>query len=341
MSTAISPPSHSSTPKSSCLLAQDPDPHVSDIGLRVAALFIILVSSMLGAMLPVLLARHAQARSEIRKVSRGCFAKHFGSGIILGTAFLHLLAPGIEALGNPCVSPGWRNYPYALGLCLVSILSIFVIEVVSMSYGRRRTSNEGQSDCVNSPVLDLCIAESSAELERVGEDSSRTASSGHAVVTVISVAILEFGAILHSVLIGLTLAVSIKFKVLFAVLVTHQVFEGLGIGSRLASMHVPARYAHLPVVGAVVFGLSTPLGMAVGLAMHTTYNSDDPGALLVSGVLDSLSSGILMYTALVELLGREILSNDELMTGHVKQLVLAVLWVILGCGIMGLLGKWV
>jgi hypothetical protein len=78
------------------------------------------------------------------------------------------------------------------------------------------------------------------------------------------------------------------------------VFEGLGIGSRLATVSLPARYAHLPIVGAVVFGMSTPLGMAVGLAMHASYNADDPGALVVSGVLDSLSAGILLYTALVE-----------------------------------------
>jgi hypothetical protein len=60
----------------------------------------------------------------------------------------------------------------------------------------------------------------------------------HICPNVIGIAILEFGAILHrcafgidegfaniisiSVLIGLTLAVDVKFKVLFAVLVTHR-----------------------------------------------------------------------------------------------------------------------
>ncbi|KAJ7305565.1 Zinc/iron permease [Mycena albidolilacea] len=308
------------------------------MALRVAGLFIILVSSTLGALLPVLLARHAQSHSGITKVPRGWlnFAKHFGSGIILGTAFIHLLAPGIEALGNPCLSPGWHKYPFAFGLCLSSILGIFVVEIVSMSYGaRRRTKAE---DCNNSPDRDLYVAGSAAE---AGSNSQATTDPASAYTSVIGLAILEFGAILHSVLIGLTLAVDIKFKVLFAVLVTHQVFEGLGIGSRLATVSLPARYAHLPIVGAVVFGMSTPLGMAVGLAMHASYNADDPGALVVSGVLDSLSAGILLYTALVELLGREILFNEELMNGPVKHLGAAVLWVLLGCCVMGLLGKWV
>ncbi|KAF8214672.1 Zinc/iron permease [Mycena galopus ATCC 62051] len=315
MSTASAAASPFLTQQLGCLLAEDEQSHVSDLALRVAALFIILVGSMLGALSPVLLTRHAEARSGIHK---------------LGTAFIHLLAPGIEALGNPCLSPGWHEYPYALGLCLSSIMGIFIIEVVSVSFGVQQRGKA--EDCTTSPNQDLDMAESAAEARE---------ANNHPCASVIGIAILEFGAILHSVLIGLTLAVAPKFKVLFTVLVTHQVFEGLGIGSRLASVRFSARYSHLPIVGAVVFGCSTPLGMAVGLAMHATYNTDDPGALVVSGILDSLSSGILMHTALVELLGREILFNEELVNGPAKQLVLAVGWVLLGCGVMALLGKWV
>lgn len=51
---------------------------------------------------------------------------------------------------------------------------------------------------------------------------------------IVGVAILEFGVVLHSVFVGLTLAVDPNFKVLFVVLVFHQTFEGLGVGSRLA-----------------------------------------------------------------------------------------------------------
>ncbi|KAF7369732.1 Zinc-regulated transporter 1 [Mycena venus] len=321
-----------------CLFTGDSRSHLSYLGLRVAALFIILVSSTLGALLPVLLARRAQADSD--KVPRAWlnFAKHFGSGIILGTAFIHLLAPGIEALGNPCLPPRWRKYPYALGLCLSSILGIFVIEILTVKYGARwRTKID---DRIDTPNLNLYMVEPAAGAGSAEEVSGQNAPS-HTHASLMGLAILEFGAILHSVLIGLTLAVDVKFKVLFAVLVTHQVFEGLGIGSRLASIHVPARYTRLPIIGAVVFGLSTPVGMAIGLAMHATYKADDPGALVISGVLDSLSAGILMYTALVELLGRDVLFNQELMGGPVKHLVAAVLWVLLGCCVMGLLGKWV
>ncbi|KAJ7161144.1 ZIP-like iron-zinc transporter [Mycena filopes] len=310
--------------------------------LRIAALFIILVGSTLGALLPVLLSRRAQAQSHYgaaRNVPLAWldFAKHFGSGIILGTAFIHLLAPGIEALSNPCLPPGWQKYPYALGLCLSSILAIFIVEIVTVRYGaRQRSKGDVQLGVPAEHGRETELAESNNPAIQAAAEGNH-----HIFANIIGLAILEFGAILHSVLIGLTLAVDPKFKVLFAVLVTHQVFEGLGIGSRLATVRFPPRYAHLPILGAVIFGLSTPLGIAVGLAMRARYNADDPGALVISGVLDSLSAGILMYTALVELLGREILFNEELMQGPGLKLSLAVLWVFLGCCVMALLGKWV
>lgn len=90
------------------------------------------------------------------------------------------------------------------------------------------------------------------------------------------------------------------FKVLFAVLVFHQTFEGLGIGARLAYLKLADRYNYIPFVAAIVYGLSTPLGIAIGLGVRTSYNPGSTTASIVSGVMDSLSAGILIYTGLVE-----------------------------------------
>jgi zinc transporter 1/2/3 len=77
-------------------------------------------------------------------------------------------------------------------------------------------------------------------------------------------------------------------------------FEGLGLGSRLASMKLPTQYNYVPICAAFLYGLTTPVGIAVGLGVHTTYNPDSTTASIVSGVLDALSAGILIYTGLVE-----------------------------------------
>jgi zinc transporter 1/2/3 len=78
---------------------------------------------------------------------------------------------------------------------------------------------------------------------------------------IVAVIILEFGVIFHSVIIGLTLAVDPAFKVLFIVILFHQMFEGLGLGTRLAALKLPPSYRWTPLVGAIVYGLTTPIGL--------------------------------------------------------------------------------
>lgn len=79
-----------------------------------------------------------------------------------------------------------------------------------------------------------------------------------------------------------------------------ETFEGLGIGSRLAYLDLPQRFHWVPVTGAILYGLTTPIGLAIGLGVRQSYNPGSTTASIVSGVLDSLSAGVLMYTGLVE-----------------------------------------
>ena len=61
-----------------------------------------------------------------------------------------------------------------------------------------------------------------------GHDHSHAQGHGvlddSAVAQIIGIFVLEFGVVLHSILIGLTLAVDEDFKVLFVVLVFHRKF---------------------------------------------------------------------------------------------------------------------
>lgn len=131
---------------------------------------------------------------------------------------------------------------------------------------------------------------------------------------IIGVAILEFGVLLHSFVIGLTLAVVERFPTLFVVITLHrrsscfllpdvsqlttstEMFEGLGLGARLASLNLPRRLGWVPVAAALLFSMITPAGLAIGLAFRKTYSAESPVALIVSGILDSLSAGVLLVS---------------------------------------------
>ncbi|KAJ2968319.1 hypothetical protein NUW58_g10248 [Xylaria curta] len=98
------------------------------IGLRISSIFVILVGSLLGAVVPIILARRAKM-----KVNNTAFfiAKYFGSGVIIGTAFLHLLSPAFEALNSPCLPDGpFKEYDFAAAICLIAVLVMFTVELL-------------------------------------------------------------------------------------------------------------------------------------------------------------------------------------------------------------------
>ena len=152
--------------------------------------------------------------------------------------------------------------------------------------------------------------------------------------------ILEFGVIFHSVIIGLTLATAgHEFAALYPVIVFHQSFEGLGIGARLSAIPFPRRLRWMPWALCSAYGLTTPIAIAVGLGVRTTYNAGSFTANVVSGVLDSTSAGILLYTGFVELIARDFLFNPDRPDDD-RKLAFMVVTLFLGAGIMALLGKW-
>ncbi|KAK0446900.1 ZIP zinc transporter-domain-containing protein [Armillaria borealis] len=257
-----------------------------------------------------------------------------------------------------CLADGWRAYPYALALCMLSIVFIFILELIAFRWGTKKLAKIGMrhdahghqagSYAAHGPEGNLAhqiegnadesklrISDSELDIE-----DQRHRALDSAMTQIIGVAILEFGVNLHSVFVGLTLAVDPDFKVLFVVLIFHQTFEGLGVGSRLAYLDLPPKYRWTPYAGAALYGLTTPIGIAAGLGVRTTYNPGSTTASIVSGTLDAFSSGILIYTGLVELLAHEFLFNKEMMTSSNGKLAYAIGCMLAGCGIMALLGRW-
>lgn len=150
---------------------------------------------------------------------------------------------------------------------------------------------------------------------------------------------LEFGVLFHSVMIGLDLGSSDEYSTLYIVLVFHQAFEGLGIGSRLATIPFPADRRWVPWVCCVAYGLTTPIAIAIGLGVRESYQGNSYTALIVSGVLDAISTGILLYTGFVELLARDFIFNPR-RTKKLWYMSLQLFVFLWGAGLMALLGKW-
>ncbi|KAF8859412.1 ZIP zinc/iron transport family [Acephala macrosclerotiorum] len=371
-----------------CALAASENEYNGNLGARVSAIFVIGFVSSAATFFPVLAARVRWLRVNIYVY---LFARYFGAGVIVATAFIHLLDPAYSEIGpQTCVgmTGGWADYAWCPGIVLTSVMIIFLMDFGAEQYVDRKyglahgpnvenliTDQPGQTEGTidqnykpNSRSLthqqlhsgdqDQAMHDQIAAAQEAKDISTKNAdNSGDSVEKgktpsayeieemsfrqqIAAFLILEFGVIFHSVIIGLNLgSTGSEFATLYPVLVFHQSFEGLGIGARMSAIPFPKRLSWLPWLLCSVYGLTTPIAIAIGLGLRTTYNAGSFTANVVSGTLDAISAGILIYTGLVELLARDFLFNPDL-TRSRNRLIFMVVCVFLGAGVMALLGKW-
>jgi zinc transporter 1/2/3 len=351
-----------------CALATSANEYNGQFGARISALFVIMIVSTCATFFPVTAKRVPRMHIPLYVY---LFARYFGAGVIVATAFIHLLDPAYSEIGpQTCVgmTGGWAVYSWCPAIVLTSVMIIFLFDFgaeryVEIKYGVQSEADiqeavTGQGDRGASarsivegrtehhdrnPSTDIGGLPKAATYEQkfteeFSEDdaAARERSFRQQIAAFL---ILEFGVIFHSVIIGLNLGVvGSEFSTLYPVLVFHQSFEGLGIGARMSAIPFKSR-SWLPWILCAAYGLTTPIAIAIGLGLRTKYNPGSYTANVVSGVLDSMSAGVLIYTGLVELLARDFLFNP-LRTKDNKRLTFMMVCVVLGAGIMALLGKW-
>lgn len=369
----------------------------SNWGLRVSSILVIFLGSALGALVPIWLARSSKLR-----IPQLCFfvAKYFGTGVIMATAFMHLLSPASESLREECLRGILGTYDWAMAICLITIMVMFLIEILiscfdlgfGSSHGHghshghslppamsdsaplrsinsRRlqelgmatpppgSSTDGSSPTITSesidtpgcggkhhiPVLPNEISYPPGGEDHLGHRRDHIEGDEHPnyATQMTAIFILEFGVIFHSVFIGLALAVADNFVVLYIVLVFHQTFEGLALGSRLGTATWPSGSRRWTPYGlGMLYAISTPLAIAIGLVTSQSISMKASTSLIVNGVFDAVSGGILMYTGLVELLAHEFMFNPEMRKAGLGMQLFAFTCVSFGVVLMAILAKW-
>ncbi|CEL10667.1 Putative Membrane zinc transporter [Aspergillus calidoustus] len=330
------------------------------MGLRVSSIFVIMAGSMTAALFPVLVMRSKTVGAKWERIAQRTFfiAKYFGSGVIIATAFIHLLAPAEEALRDDCLAGSISKYPWVEGIILMTIVAMFLVESMIMRHSSLDSSQ--QNEIVDNG--DRCFGDvdtsggwNQAKRHALMDENLRhpqqyqdtemargnLAFADDYAGQLVGVFVLEFGIIFHSIFIGLTLAVAgSEFDTLYIVLTFHQTFEGLGLGSRLAMIPWPSSRRWTPYVLAIAYGLTTPIAVAVGLGVRNTYPPSARSTLIVNGVFDAISAGILIYTGLIELIARDFLFSSFMRRAPLCTVWSAILLLCLGAGLMALLGRW-
>ncbi|KAI9148036.1 ZIP zinc/iron transporter [Paramyrothecium foliicola] len=349
---------------------------LSHQGLRIASIFIILVASLFGALMPVFLAR--QQKMHVPKLTF-FICKYVGTGVIIATAWMHLLEPAADNLGDPCLEPQLGDYPWAFAIGLMTVMVMFFVEMLALrlsddsdahdhDHGSAFGSEGHPAKESKTSRLVGNAADGANSEQGYGSPVHRSAShslpgrpddvsyppggedhfahaheheEGDSYSTLASqltaIFILEFGVVFHSVFIGLTLGTTDEVVILLIVLVFHQMFEGLGLGSRLATVPWPKSKQWMPYLLGLLFAISTPVGIAAGMGARPNNANTQK---LVNGIFDAISSGILMYTGLVELLAHEFMFNPHMRKAPIKIILFAFACVAFGVAVMALLAKW-
>lgn len=104
----------------------------------------------------------------------------------------------------------------------------------------------------------------------------------------LNITLLEGGILFHSIFVGITISLTIDgFIILLVAILFHQMFEGLGLGSRIAEVPYP-KGSIRPWILVLAFGTTAPIGQAIGLAARGSYDPNSAFGLIIVGVFNAL-----------------------------------------------------
>lgn len=113
-----------------------------NLPFHVGGLFIILFVSGTACAFPILVIKFPRLRIPASFLFS---AKHFGTGVLIATAFVHLLPTAFLSLSDPCLSSFWtEDYQAAPGAIMLA--SIFFVTIIEMIFSPGRHccgGNEG------------------------------------------------------------------------------------------------------------------------------------------------------------------------------------------------------
>nr|ADF43066.1 zinc transporter protein [Ammopiptanthus nanus] len=304
---------------------------------KVAALASILVASAIGVSIPMLGKTFPALRPE-----KDFFfiIKAFAAGVILSTGFIHVLPDAFDKLTSPRLSDHpWGDLPFTGFVAMISAIGTLMVDSLATAYFNKSHFKD----------KDQVVADEE-KVEQVHGDHLHLhthATHGHAHGSIPSTdllrhrvisQVLEIGIVVHSVIIGISLGASESPKTirpLIAALTFHQFFEGMGLGGCIYQAKFKIKAV---IIMALFFSLTTPVGIAIGLAITGAYDENSPTALIVEGILNAASAGILIYMSLVDLLAADFMNSRIQGSGRLQ--FGASVSLLLGAGCMSLLAKW-
>nr|GMC78769.1 fe(2+) transport protein 1-like [Ipomoea batatas] len=293
--------------------------------LKIIAIAAILVSSMVGVCAPMFSKMIPAVKPD---TDLFVLIKAFASGVILATGYMHVMPDSFNCLRSACLpEKPWKKFPFTTFVDMLSAVLTLMVDSFAMSFYKKHK-------------LD-CSARETVSQQQDSHHAAPVDGRGPTQLLryrVVAQAVLEMGIIVHSVVIGLSLGASenpCTIRPLVAALCFHQLFEGMGLGGCI----LQAEYGLATrAIMAFFFSATTPFGIVMGIGVSNVYSDNSPTALIVVGLLNACSAGLLNYMALVDLLASDFMGNK--LQKNMKLQTWAYVAVLLGAGGMSVMALW-
>ncbi|PVH14734.1 uncharacterized protein CXQ87_002881 [Candidozyma duobushaemuli] len=317
-----------------------------NIPLRIGLIFAILAGDFIGVYAPLIVKRWFSDHMDGILVT---LFRQFGTGVVLSTALVHLLTHAQMLFESDCLHTDYEAT--ATSIAMAGIFIAFCIEfflgrwlqsrinTLKAASGIAGSEEEGRSSDDEKDKING--KSSNDDHDHDHEEHGHHHLDAVAKQDKVAVGLLEAGIVFHSVLIGITLVVNPddngSFITLFIVILFHQIFEGVALGTRIAELNTISIWTKL-AMGAG-FAVTTPVGMAIGIGVLNQFNGNDPDTIVALGTLNSLSAGVLLWVGLIEMLNHDWLSGG-LMKARWFKVAVGMFGLVAGMALMSFLGKW-
>ena len=322
---------------------------------RITTVPVLFILSALGAFAPLV----AMYTQKFKVPSYVFFAiKFFGSGVIIATGFIHLMAEANASLTNTCLGAPFTEYPFTEAIALMALYLIFFFDAVAHKKLVEKAANMSRlenplqpsdkisiSRCSSGSLSVLSAAKNIDKEKHSGneneENKAHIKSFEKMYQKILNCIVLECGIVLHSIFVGLSLTISgDEFVTLYIAIGFHQFFEGLGLGTRFATTQWPPGKKYVPWLMSLAYSLTTPLAAGIGLIVRGSYPAGSRTALIVTGTFDAACAGILIYNSVAELMAYDLIYSGDFENSSMNQLLLAYFFLALGALAMAIIGKW-
>ncbi|KAJ0017659.1 hypothetical protein Pint_11604 [Pistacia integerrima] len=223
---------------------------------------------------------------------------------------MHVLPDSFDMLSSSCLEDNpWHKFPFTGFVAMLSAIVMLMVDSLATSIYNQKCNTGGG----------VLIPEGERDEELAAALPSFRHMHGHSHHLDQTKTAGSVGSQL------------MRIKGLMAALCFHRMFEGMGLGGCI----LQAEYKLFKkMVMVFFFTVTTPFGIALGLALSNAYKENSPTALISVGLLNASSVGLLIYMALVDLLAADFMGQK--LQGSIKLQLKSWCWWHVPNGKMGL-----